>query len=922
MGLAALPSAPAAADLEMIDPIVLPHQRNPEVPGDGDGDVVRLPGTRTLVVAGGDDNPVVVVVLSARSVTEVPGTTGVRTLDLDEDGRLLHGTTFWTHEVVEIDPWADELDDPHVTRRWTISEPCMPTDAVMRGGAIWLAGGCTTAQEIRRLDPTSGAVTVPDADLRADSIVGEPHGPGLYLLEDGSWARLTRAVADAGSLSVAASEDGFSADPDPLMISEDGGTLFVPEDDGTVPTFDAATLARTETWTGMDAPRWADPDVVGGSVPGTWQPLVMRRDDLSEVNRFLPDDASQVTTSDVRLVEGGLVAIVWVGGEKRVYVVDEPLMPEPTLELELPWGGATGIGTPTPVTGSFRWNGEPPVEPMELALAEVQPTRREVSPVTTDANGDWSATWVPDTVGWHVLEIRYAGTRDSVARVRAYVEEVYQRVDLTAPTSVDGGEVVPVTVSATENGLPLPGVEVTLNRWSWTTSNFHFPEVIGTLVTDEQGLATFEAPPGAVDGWFFGASWILPNGARGESDDRELSVAVDRQDTVVTVGEVPETAVPGDPVDIPVRLTTAAGEPLAGQQLRIGLANYQWATVTTDDDGRATYVDNTTTEGWTRVDVVFAGTLTLDDSFEDTHTITRRRIADVLTISGPTTGEVGTPTGFLGSVAEADGPLELTLDTGDGSPEQILTDAEGSWTAQVVPPLHGPNWITVSFAGNTRLAPDRVSHLMTTPRATPVITIDPVTAQVGSPLDVTGRIDGLLYRSPVHVSLDGGEPVERWTDGDLWFYTLEPLTEPGPLEVTFAYGGDERHEPATETVVVEVAPAPEPEPAPTLRNALRGGTYSAATAPYRVYDTGVSPRLRTTVEPQATYGCVVRVIQRLRSGTWQEVDRRCLDHAGERVLVSRMPARPARTRLRVRTELAWAEEQTLTSTWAHYRFRR
>jgi hypothetical protein len=907
--LAALPLAPASADVEMFDPIVLPQT--------GDGDVVHLPGTRTLVIAGGSQSPVVRVDLLERSVTEVVDSVGIGDLALSSDGQLLHGVDA-AGDVVEVDPWADV---PHVTRRWNVSSTCGGLAGVVeRGGSIWIAG---CGGPLRRLDPDSGEVTAASGGLEASYLVGDPGGPGFYTLHNDWPAVLTHQVPDGDALVEVASETDshLSIAHGTLRISDDGGTLFLPVDSGLsvgTATWDTTTLSRGPTWSRPVPVTWVDGDLIGGAVSTGKAPVLVDRVGLTEINRFLPDDASAVTTSDVRLVAGNLVTTVWVGDEKRVYVVDDPTTPEPRLTLEVPWY-STGVETPTPVEGTVRWNGEP-VPDRELVLSEVEPARRVVGTLTTDDSGSWSTTWTPDTAGWHTLEVRFASTRDSVARVRVYVDEVYQRVDLSAPTSVAGGETIPVTATATRNGRPQAGVEVSLLRWDIRSTKWNATDV-GTLTTDEDGVARFSLPPGAVDRWFIQGEWTFPDGYHWQSDNADtLVVDVLRTATVLEIGDTPATARAGDPVDVSFSLTTVDGEPVADETLELNLANdTDWIQprVTTGDDGTATYVDTLEGEGMTRVHATFPGSLTLDDSSARRDTVERYRVPDALSVEGPSDGQVGVPLTLAGTVAGADGPLELTIEQELGPQIQVTTAADGDWTAEVAPAQHGVNNLVVRFAGDNRIQADSVVHTVTTPLAQPVIVLDPVDVRVGEPLRLRGTVTGLVRPTEVEVRQDGVliGPRSVGVDGvlDLPVATfLQPVQH--TYEVTLV--ANARQESASASIAVVV------EPVPTLSNELRGGTTDTHFAGYRIYDAGVRPRLSSTIRPRDLDSCVERVVERFRSHRWREVERDCLDYAGERRLETRVPTGPARVRFRVRTELPDPARPTITSRWSFYRFSR
>lgn len=804
VALVALPTERASAHVEISRPVILPQT--------GTGDVIRLPGQPVLAVAGGDDSPVVFLDLSDRTVTVVPGTVGVRTLDLDEDGTHLHGVSRTPDEIVEID-----VATRQVARRWPVPDACLLGDAVSRGGFLWVAQGCGDSR-LRRLDPTTGTVTLAATDLDAQSLVGEPGTSRFYTFSDGTSPVLSyQETPSTGLVELDRWERDLSSTlTGDIHLSEDGGTLFVPNRDGFGGPHDSRAWSTTplgysETWDASLNPLWADADHIGVELPQQGVPALVTRDDQTLVNTFLPDDVASMTTSDVRLVGDDLVIMGLAGGEKRVYVVADPLVEEPKLTLEVPWG-STGVSTPTPLTGTASSGGQP-LAGQELQLIEVSPTRRVLATVTTNEAGEWNHEWTPDAVGPHLLEVRYTGARDSVDRARVAVKEIYERLDLNGPSVVDGGGDIVMTATVTRNGHPLPGITVDLERQDWAKPSYFEFEELGSLTTNEAGVATFTTPPGAVDGYWYYAEAQLPNEGPGRFRTEGHRVAVRRTPTTLVIEPEVTNAVPGDPVPIHVSLTTYDGQPVEAVPVLVevhGSSGYRSATVTTGADGTATYVDTWSTEGWFYPRARFRGTLVLDDA-EDSHPgLGRKRIATTVVVAGPTTGEVGVPVEVEGQVTGADGPVQLTITDGHGADTTVATDASGAWTATLTPTDPGQNMWRISFAGTTRLAPSSARHRVETPRLATAIEVEAVKAQVDRYLEVSGRISGISAQSALQFRLDGQLVGTRYTDSTFSARLTDggPLEHAGPATLAISYAGDGTHEPASVEVEVDVEKAP------------------------------------------------------------------------------------------------------------------
>ena len=553
---------------------------------------------------------------------------------------------------------------------------------------------------------------------------------------------------------------------------------------------------------------WSDGVHVGVGLPSEGVAGLATQTDQSVVNTFLPaGDKTNIGTDDVRLVDDVLAVTGRVGQQKRLYVVADPLLSQPAVTLDIPWG-LTGLDTPTPVTGTVRRDGAP-VAGQELQLLQLSPTRRDLGTVVTDANGEWSTLWRPDQVGAATLEVRYDGERDSVARESVAVWEDYYRLDSTGPREVQGGDPIAVTFRATHNGQPMEGIELDLARHRLALNQWQLEEST-TRMTDAAGEVTMGVTAGAADRYDFVASHRFPDG-NGEWEVHH-SLAVRRTATVVTADQ-PQDAVPGDPVPLSLTLTTSDGEPLVGQQVRFEVVrafdfHTTWHTATTDDQGRATAVDHSEEEGFYNVRYHFDGTAELDDAQYRSSGFRRTRIPTTVTVTGSETGEVGEATTLTGTVAPAEGPVEVRLtDVYTDTVTTTTTDESGSWSAEVTPTLPGPNQWRVSFPGTVRLAPSQQTFQMTTPRA--VTSIEDLTitgATVGGQYTLTGTFTGRPGPTWLSVSWDdqGSRDVRAAEDGRFALSDRSPESA-GAHVVNVVYDGDSRHAPVQQELVVDVA---------------------------------------------------------------------------------------------------------------------
>jgi hypothetical protein len=788
--------APATANIEIDDFVVLPQT--------GHSDVVQLPGTSVLAISGGDDSPVVMVDVVQRTVRVVPDTEGVRTLDLDQDGSHLHGVSQTPDEVVEIGVSSGE-----VTRRWPVPDACGLSDVVMRGGGLWVAQECGS-WGIRRLDPDTGALTAAAAGA-GRTLVGAPGSTRFYALQPSTSGVLHELDATPGGLVLidsASAADVYGT----LRISDDGGTLFIRNMSIWAPVGTRAwnTDGLTEQsppWPNTLIPTWSDGVVAGVAQSRDGTAGLARHADRSMINSFLPaGDAASMGVDDVRLVGDVLAVTGRVDQQKRLYVVADPVIAEPALTLDVPWG-ATGIDTPTPVTGSFHVDGAP-VQGQELQLSQISPTRRDLGTVVTDAQGEWSAEWRPEQVGPAVLEVRYDGDRDSVARELVGVAEDYYRLDATGPPEVNGGDPIAVTFRATHNGQPMAGLDLTVARYRQALGRWDLEQTT-PHVTNAQGEVSVGVTAGAVDRYDFVGSTTFPDRTRWEENH---SLAVRRTATVLTHHPPSSPAVPGDPVPLSLTLTTADGQPVAGQEVRFGVA-YEFGaerrlTAVTDEQGRASVTDSSEQEGRYDVSYQFEGTVELDDARYAYDFFRRTRIPTALTVEGEPAGAVGVATTLRGTLSPAEGPVEVRLtDLDTMAVTTTSTDAAGNWSAEVTPTLPGPNRWRASFPGNIRLAPSQRDFEMTTPRAaTSVEDLTITNARYGENYTLRGRLAGNYGRELVHIRWDAG--VTRDVLSDLnGNFTLSSFTpgDPGAHVISIVFDGDTRSAPTEHLLQVQVA---------------------------------------------------------------------------------------------------------------------
>jgi hypothetical protein len=376
-------------------------------------------------------------------------------------------------------------------------------------------------------------------------------------------------------------------------------------------------------------------------------------------------------------------------------------------------------------------------------------------------------------------------------------------LDHSGPTDVTGGEVFSVVFTASQDGAPLAGVTIEVERHRYADHDYRYVlEETTELVTDQQGQVRVEMSAGAVDYYVFSAFAVLP--------DVEHRVDVQREPTTLTPAPVPDRALPGESVAVSATLALADGTPLPREQVQVqvttssqGVHTYD---ATTDRDGQVTVVLDHDDTGTSTIRFSWAGTAVLDDVVA-WGTLYRGPAPTTLTATGPADGEGGVPVVVSGTLTPAYGQesIRVTYEPGGAQYVDAVTDVDGTWSAEVVP-QPGYNWWTVSFAGDERLQGASTTYSLEAPqRATSFEDVVVEGARAGDDHRLTGRLTGATGVATVTVAWDGGEASAFTTASDGTFDLFRPT--PGTVgthTMRLAYAGDGRSLPGSAEYQVEV----------------------------------------------------------------------------------------------------------------------
>lgn len=680
------------------------------------GDMLVDPAHDQVFVTGGPGtNAVVVVKLDGSGTITVPGTPGAAKMAMSGDGRFVYVVLRDGSGIAEIDTAT------LAARRIDTGAASCPKDVAVVGGFVWFLGSMSdfscSSTGLRRLDPATGEVAeqVFATYLDAESLHALPGGNRLLYAETGSNA-VARIydVTDGVATQETAVVLGNNYSAVPPRLTDDGAHLMAGElgritfyrtsdlaEDG------ATTFASSDYLTAFQA----GPDLlaIADQDPADLVELV-RRGSGEPVNSIAlgPTDPGRVR--EIGMLGDQLLALT-LGSTVRLYQVDRPTVPAPTLTLQVP--AESPVGLPVTVSGVLT-HGDVTIAGADVTLRQAG-VDGTLGTATTDSAGRYSIEIVPERVGALALSVHYAGDatrKDATGKGSTDVVRRSVVLSMSGPATVWPDENLTLTGTLHDREQPFAGVTVSIERACAGTYSWRAVE---TVVTDAEGRFTSST---AVP-----ASYTPGSCSSGRYDYLARYVGDDLRKPAAAVAPVEVTWIEprltlnatrwvyaGQTVDVKGSLTTDTG-PLVGESVALRVhtpygTTRVIGTVTTDAEGRFATKDVPDEIGEHNYSAYYAGdSRTRPRSTGDMVGV--RKWPTAITLRGPESGAVDETVALFGRLT-ADGAAvagsEILVSRTDtyGGPDvlaPVTTAADGTFAVRDVPPRGGDVTYVVSYEG-------------------------------------------------------------------------------------------------------------------------------------------------------------------------------------------------------------------------------
>lgn len=657
-----------------------------------------------FLTAGHGSNEIAVVQLDGSGVRMVEGAPGATAMSIAEDGRHVYVTLRNGDGIAEIDTSTLEL------RRFSTGPNSCPTEVAGVAGYVWfVASGddCNQWTTLRRLDPSTGSVSGDLGSAGYEPVLRVIPGTTRFLAAETGLSRSNLRVYDVGDgtlMQVASGQlEGslsksirLTSDGEHLMVGRFGGVAYYRLSDFAADGFSSFSSSG---WWGATT---ADEQMVVAAIRDSGRVEVARRGASGQLNSI---DLGPTTTGnavkEMELVGDQLYAVT-LGSTLRLYQVDRPNVPAPTLSIQAP--PSSTIGSPVTVSGVLSEQGVP--IPGAVITVRRQGVEQPLGSPTTDADGRFTLEFVPDEPGTLQLSASYAGegTRKA-AMSRAAVAVVRRPVELTlaGPASVWPGESVDLSGALFEGSEALDAVSLDVDRrcqgsYSW--------EPLGTVETDSSGAFAATDTPGSCASYDYSISYAGDDLRAGKS--AFLTVKVNWGKPAVELTS-PGSVYVGDTVSVAGTLTTPDG-PLANTTVIARASTPQgWRSLgelTTDSTGWFATADVPVVAGSHCYVVSYAGD-SRNLAASGSRCVSVTKYATALSMTGTPSAALDAPvvlSGQLTSNGDALAGVELALSRSDlfRGPEtltSVVTGADGAFTIRDVPPNGGAVTYAVSYAG-------------------------------------------------------------------------------------------------------------------------------------------------------------------------------------------------------------------------------
>lgn len=693
---------------------------------------------QVFVTGGSGTNEVAVVKLDGSGTTTVPGLPGAAKMTMSEDGGFIYVVLLEGDGIAEIDTAT------LAARRIDTGAASCPSDVAAVGGYVWFLGSMSEtscySRGLRRLDPVSGEVAdeIYAGHLDTESLHALPGGHRLLYAETRSStvARIydvTDGVATQETAVVLETSRSL-----PPRLTDDGAHLMVDlleqvayyrtsdlAADGVTPLASRDYLTAFQA--GSDILATADQD------PGSFVELV-RRTNGGPLNSIAlgPTDPGRVL--EIAMVGDQMLVLT---SRDRLYQVDRPTVPAPTLTLQVP--AESPVGLPVTASGVLT-DGDAAIAGAGITLRRAD-REGSLGAATTDAEGRYAIEIVPEEIGALALSVHYGGdARRKPATGKGSTDVVRRPVALTVsgPATVWPDENVTLTGTLHDRGEPFAGVTLGIER---SCAGRHGWQAVETVVTDAEGRFTSSTAvpatyaPGSCSSpekydyrvRYFGDDLRTPSSA-------VVPVEVTWVQPYLVLSMRPWVYV-DEPVDVKGRLT-ADGSPMADESidLHVNTADGQrgLGTVTTDADGRFTLEDVPPVEGDYSYVAWYAGNSRTRPRTDSSPVQVVKRPSEVA-LSGPESGDVDKRVVLPGRLTSdgtgVPGAKVLVSRADDYAGTQdlapVTTAADGTFVVRDFPPRGGGVTYVVSYPGSTSREPASASFLVPVRKRTQELTLRP-----------------------------------------------------------------------------------------------------------------------------------------------------------------------------------------------------
>lgn len=829
---------------------------------------------QVFVSGGSGTNEIAVVKLDGSGTTMVPGTPGAAKMAMSEDGRFVYAVLRDGDGIAEIDTGSLAV------RRIDTGAASCPKDVAVVGGYVWFLGSISDfscySSGLRRLDPASGEVAdqVFAEHLDTESLHALPGGNRLLYAETGSdpVARIYD-VTDGVATQERAVVLGTSSYVPP-RLTDDGAHLMAGSF-GSVTYFRTSDLAQDGVTTlatrdyltafqaGSDVLATADQD------PSNVVDLV-RRAGGEPVNSITlgPTDPGRVL--EIAMVGDQMLVRTSV----RLYQVDRPTVPAPTLTLEVP--AESPVGLPVTVSGVLT-DGDVPIAGADITLRQ-DGVDGPLDTATTDADGRYSIEIVPGTVGPMALSVHYAGDATRKPAIGKGSTEVVRRsvaLSVSGPATVWPDENVVLTGTLHDRGEPFAGATISIERACAGTYSWRQVETVATDA--EGGFRSSTAVPGSYtpgscssEKYSYLARYVGDDLRKPATAVVPVEVTWVQPDLVVSMR--PWVYV-DEPIDVKGRLT-ADGNPMAGETIDLHVETIDGrrglGAVTTDADGRFTLTDVPAVKGDYRYLAWYDGNSRTRPRTASFPVQVVKRPSE-MSLSGPESGDVDQRVVLSGRFT-SDGTgvsgAEVLVSRADdyaGTEDlpPVTTAADGTFVVRDFPPRGGGVTYFVSYPGSTSREPASASWLVPVRKRTQELTLHP---------------DRRLYRFGQTAGVTIGPVTD--VDRKVRVYAKEAGRDRALIfsGTVPAAGLTIQHRMKRNTVFTAHTPETGRAVAASTSVSRKTSARLTTTTPkpravvggYKIYRPASQPELRTQVQDLRSGGCVYFQIQQ-KGAQWKTV---------------------------------------------------